>query len=94
MTDNDYDKQNNEHRKDEEFYQLDENPESTAETNRKSGLAYSAVLMLVASILGFLGIGWALDRFFNTEPWLLVGGIVLGTIIGFYQFIRISSQLN
>ena len=80
--------------KKEDFYQPDEHPESLAESNRKSGLAYSAVIVLVASILVFLGIGWALDKYFNTAPWLLVSGIILGAIIGFYQFIRISAQLN
>jgi ATP synthase protein I len=93
---NDYDKEDQQFEKEKEdgFYQTDKNPESTAESNRKSGLAYSAVIMLVASILVFLGIGWVLDRYFNTAPWMLVGGIILGAIIGFYQFIRISSQLN
>ena len=76
------------------FYKPVENPDSVAETTRKSGLAYGAVVMLVASILIFLGIGWALDKFLNTSPWLLVCGIILGAIVGFYQFIRLSSQLK
>jgi F0F1-type ATP synthase assembly protein I len=91
---NEYDPKDRQKEKDEAFYQVDEHPEPMAETTRKSGLAYSAVIMLVASILVFLGIGWALDKFFNTAPWLLVSGIILGAIIGFYQFIRISAQLN
>ena len=96
MPKNDFDKEDGEFEteKDTEFYQPDEHPESLAETTRKSGLAYSAVVVLVASILVFLGIGWTLDRYLNTAPWLLVSGIILGAIIGFYQFIRISAQLN
>ena len=93
---NEYDKEDRESEKEkgEGFYQPDEHPESIAESNRKSGLAYGAVAVLVGSIIIFLGIGWALDKYFNTAPWLLVSGIILGAIIGFYQFIRISSQLN
>ena len=79
---------------DADDYQPDEHPESLAESNRKSGLAYGAVAVLVGAIIIFLGLGWALDRYFNTAPWLLVSGIILGAIIGFYQFIRLSSQLN
>ena len=78
-----------EHDKKEGFYQPDENPESQAESTRKSGLAYGAVITLVGSILVFLGIGWALDKYFQTSPMLLVIGVILGAIIGFYQFYRL-----
>jgi F0F1-type ATP synthase assembly protein I len=83
-----------EREKKEGFYQPDENPESQVESTRKSGLAYGAVITLVGSILVFLGIGWALDKYFLTSPILLVIGIIFGTIIGFYQFYRLSSQFD
>jgi ATP synthase protein I len=38
--------------------------------------------------------GWLMDRWLGTRPWLLVAGIVLGAVAGFYQFIRISSKLD
>jgi F0F1-type ATP synthase assembly protein I len=76
------------------FYQPDKNAESIGETNRKSGLAYGAVTLLVAAILVFLGIGWLIDNYFHTSPIGLVVGVILGTIIGFYQFYRISSQID
>lgn len=63
------------------------------ETNRKSGLAYAAALMLFSSVVALCGAGWLLDRWLGTKPWLLVIGIVLGGIVGFYQFIRITSKL-
>jgi len=64
------------------------------ETGRKSGVVYAAVLSLCFSILGFLFIGWMLDRWLETSPWLVVGGIVLGTIAGFLQFIRLMSRIS
>ena len=64
------------------------------ETNRKSGLAYAAAINLFASVITRTGLGWALDRWLETEPWLLVAGIVLGGVVGFYQFIRITSKLK
>ena len=76
------------------FYQPDPHPESQAEANRKSGLAYGAVTLLIGAILIFLAIGWGVDKFLNTSPWGIVVGIILGAIIGFYQFIRISSQID
>lgn len=63
------------------------------EANRKSGLAYGAALTLFASVVSLGGVGWLLDRWLGTKPYLLVVGIVLGAAIGFYQFIRLTSKL-
>lgn len=64
------------------------------EINRKSGLAYAAALSLFAAVVAGLIIGWLLDRWLGTRPWLLVTGIVLGSAAGFYEFIRSSSKLT
>ena len=64
------------------------------ETTRKSGLAYAAAINLFASVVSFAGLGWLLDRWLATSPWLLVAGVVLGAIVGFYQFIRLTSKLS
>lgn len=66
--------------------------DSQQETNRKSGLAYAAGFTLFASVAGFTGLGFLIDRWFQTTPWFLVIGIVLGSIAGLYQFVRISSK--
>ena len=63
------------------------------ETNRKSGLAYAAALSLFAAVAAGLILGWLLDRWLGTRPWLLVAGLVLGAAAGFYQFIRTTSKL-
>jgi ATP synthase protein I len=64
------------------------------DANRKSSLAYGAALGLFVSVAIFIGLGWLLDRWLNTAPWLLVGGIVVGAALGFYEFIRIISRLT
>ena len=64
------------------------------EVTRKSGLAYAAGLTIFFSLLTFLGVGWALDRWLGTSPWLLVAGIVLGSVVGFYEFVRIISKIK
>ncbi|MGI8555528.1 MAG: AtpZ/AtpI family protein [Pyrinomonadaceae bacterium] len=74
-------------------FQSNFKPETPAETVRKSGLAYSAGLVLVGSVVFLMFIGWILDSFLGTSPWCLVGGIVLGAAIGFYQFFKITSQI-
>ncbi|HEX8472478.1 MAG TPA: AtpZ/AtpI family protein [Pyrinomonadaceae bacterium] len=64
------------------------------DVGRKSGMAYAAGLAIFFSVLAFLGIGWLLDRWLGTSPWLMVAGIVVGSAVGFYEFIRIVSKLN
>jgi len=68
--------------------------EGDEETNRKSGLAYAAALSLFAAVVSGLIVGWLLDRWLGTRPWLLVLGIVLGAAAGFYEFIRQTSKLS
>jgi ATP synthase protein I len=61
---------------------------------RKSGLIYAAVVSFVISTVTMLGVGWALDRWLGTGPWLVVTGIVLGAGVGFYQFVRLLSRIS
>jgi len=68
--------------------------EDQEETNRKTGLAYGAAISLFASVVAGLLLGWFLDRWLGTRPWLLVTGLVLGAAGGLYEFIRTSSKLS
>jgi len=68
--------------------------ERDEETNRKAGLAYAAALSLFAAVVSGLIVGWLLDRWLGTRPWLLVSGIVLGAAAGFYEFVRQTSKLS
>lgn len=68
-------------------------PVSTEETVRRSGLAWSAGIVFFSSIAFMLFLGWLADWLLGISPWGLVGGIVLGSIIGFIQFFRITSQI-
>ncbi|HEX8286552.1 MAG TPA: AtpZ/AtpI family protein [Pyrinomonadaceae bacterium] len=68
-------------------------PETQAETIRKSGLAYAAAITLFGSVAFLLLIGWFVDLLLGTSPWATLGGIVLGSIIGFLQFFRMTSQI-
>lgn len=42
------------------------------------------VAEFISAILTWVGIGWLLDRWLHTTPWLLVIGFVVGTVAGFY----------
>ncbi|MFN0140955.1 MAG: AtpZ/AtpI family protein [Pyrinomonadaceae bacterium] len=76
-----------------DFVPLAYAPPTEAESVRRSGLAYSAGIMFFGSVVFMLFLGWGADLLFGSAPWGLVGGIVLGAIIGFLQFFRITSQI-
>ncbi|HEY6188022.1 MAG TPA: AtpZ/AtpI family protein [Pyrinomonadaceae bacterium] len=69
----------------------DEEEESV---NRKSSIAYAAALSLFFSVATLLGLGWLLDRWLGTTPWLMVAGIVLGSALGLYEFVRLTSRID
>jgi F0F1-type ATP synthase assembly protein I len=70
------------------------NDDQKEEQNRRSGLAYSAGLVLFFSVATLTGLGLILDKWLNLSPWFAVAGIVLGTVVGFYEFFRIISRLS
>lgn len=77
----------------EPFTLSDYQPETKDETMRRSGLAWSAGIAFFSAIVFMLFLGWLADWLLGSSPWGLVGGIVLGSIIGFLQFFRITSQI-
>ena len=79
--------------KDEPVELLPYTPESAGATARKSGLAYGAGIVLFGSVAIMLFIGFMLDRYFGTSPGFLVGGLLVGAGLGFYQFFRITSEI-
>ena len=60
--------------------------------NRKTGFAYAAGIALFASVATLCAAGWFIDKWFNTGPWGLIIGIVLGSAAGLFEFVRLSSK--
>lgn len=73
---------------------MTEEDEQKQNENRRSGMAYAAALSLFFTVATLLGLGWLLDRWLATSPWLMIVGIVLGSALGLYEFIRITSKLD
>ncbi len=68
-------------------------PETTEENVRRSGVAYSIAIVFFVSVAFLLLLGWFADLLFGSSPWGIVSGIVLGSIIGFFNLFRLSSQI-
>lgn len=73
--------------------QIDYKPQSKAQIIRNSGLAWSAGVAFFGSVIFVLILGWFADLLLGTSPWMAVGGVVLGSIIGFLQLFRLTSQI-
>ena len=52
---------------------------------QKAGPAAMASYSLIGAIIMFGGLGYAIDRWQGTEPWCLLGGLLLGLVYGFSQ---------
>jgi ATP synthase protein I len=52
------------------------------------------VTLFSSNILGGIIIGYLLDRWLDTGPWMVITGIVLGLTGGIIGLIRIMSRLN
>jgi F0F1-type ATP synthase assembly protein I len=58
------------------------------ENARRSGPAAAASYALIGAIILFGGIGYAVDEWRGTSPWFLLGGLLLGLIVGFYDLAK------
>lgn len=58
------------------------------------GVVYSAVMMFGSSIAGCTVIGYFLDRWLDTSPYLSVTGLLIGTVGAFLAFFRIMSSVG
>lgn len=78
---------------DEPFVLSGYTPPTQAEVARQTGLAYTIGIAFFVAIL-FMGfLGWLVDLLLGISPWGIVGGIVLGSIVGFLQLFRTSSKI-
>ena len=58
------------------------------ESIRKSGPAAAASYTLIGAIILLGGVGYAVDDWRGTSPWFLLGGLLLGLIVGFYDLAK------
>ena len=58
------------------------------ENIRRAGPAATASYTLIGAILLLGGIGFWVDRWQETSPWFLFGGLILGIVVGFYGLAR------
>jgi F0F1-type ATP synthase assembly protein I len=55
---------------------------------RRAGPAAGASYALIGAIILLGGIGYAIDNWQGTTPWFLLGGLLLGIVVGFYELAK------
>ncbi len=60
--------------------------------DRNEQLGNRVLSYLIGGLAGGALIGWVLDRVFGTSPLLLISLLILGTVGGFWNIIKISTQ--
>jgi F0F1-type ATP synthase assembly protein I len=58
------------------------------ENIRRSGPAAGASYTLIGAIVLLGGIGYGLDAWLGKAHWFLLGGLLLGLIVGFYDLAK------
>ena len=58
----------------------------------RAGTVMGASYTLIGAIVLLGALGYFADRWLNTDPWLLIGGLLLGIVVGFYELARVIWQ--
>ena len=66
--------------------------QARAPADRNQQLGNRVLSYLIGGLVGGALIGWVLDRLLGTSPWLLISLLVLGTVGGFWNIIKLSTQ--
>ncbi len=58
--------------------------------SKYGALAFEFVGTIAAGVF----VGSQLDRYFGTDPWLVLGMTIAGTVIGFYRMVQILRRFE
>jgi ATP synthase protein I len=67
---------------------------ASGEGQSAMGVAFRLSAELVSAVVVGAGIGWLLDRWLGTGPWLLLGFFLLGAIAGILGVTRTARDMN
>ena len=71
---------------------LERSTKALQENVTRAAPAMAAAYGLVGAIFLFAAIGYGVDRWRGTSPWFLVGGLVLGVVVGFYELVKTTNR--
>lgn len=69
-------------------FEAERTPAGRASSQRAMGQGYRFLSEVVGGVLGGLGFGWLVDRIAHTQPFGLVGGLLIGFGVSTFVAIR------
>jgi ATP synthase protein I len=72
---------------------MKEDPKSLRSLSSAALLSTIGLTLVIATALGF-GLGFLLDRWLGTWPWLMMLFTILGIVAGFVEMIRAVNRAN
>jgi ATP synthase protein I len=69
-------------------FEAERTPEGRASSQRAMGQGYRFLSGVVGGVLGGLGFGWLVDRVAHTQPFGLVGGLLIGFGVSTFVAVR------
>lgn len=72
----------------------DRNRAEQQERSRADGIAWRISAELVASFLVCGFIGWWLDEWFGSRPWVFIGGLLLGGAVGIRNVYAVAMRVQ
>ncbi|TNE38518.1 MAG: AtpZ/AtpI family protein [Alphaproteobacteria bacterium] len=64
------------------------------ERSGAAGKAWRLSVEMVAALMFCSGLGWLLDRWFETKPWLMLVFVVIGGVVGIYNVFKTAKRMN
>src|SRR5512140_1274559 len=64
------------------------------DTHAAMAQGYRFVGEVVGGVLGGVGLGWLLDRFAHTQPWGLIGGLLIGTGLSIFTAVTSAAKAS
>jgi len=64
------------------------------DTHAAMAQGYRFVGEVVGGVLGGVGLGWLLDRYAHTQPWGVIGGLLIGTGFSIFTAVSAAARAN
>lgn len=64
------------------------------ERNSTAGRAWRLSVEMVAALLVCGWVGWLLDKWLDTKPWLMLVFLIVGAVVGLYNVIKVGKRMN
>ena len=61
---------------------------------RELSMAWRIAIELVTAVVVCTGLGWAMDQWFGTTPWLMLALLVLGAAAGMNNAVRTALRMD